>query len=280
VRLAARLALAALAFILLALGAGYWQATRSPQIVRVAIALPGLRQDVRVLLLSDLHGGLPEMPRDRIKAIVADANALKPDLILLAGDYHTAKLVDWPGRFPLEQSLEPLRALSAPLGVFAIRGNHDNVWTNRVMARARVPRLLINASVDVGPLVVAGVDSSQLSADLGGTVARVPTERPLLVVLHEPEQLLYTPASRPALVLAGHTHGGQIWFGERLASPIEWLSASRFACRRGLCELNGWQVLVTSGLGTSWLPLRWRVPPEMVLLTLQGATGRNSGTER
>lgn len=274
------LAVAGAAFLLLA--AGYWQATRPPRVERVSLVLPGLPpgRSVRVLLLSDLHGGLPEMPRRRIEGLVTAANALEPDLVLLAGDYHTAKLFDWPGRYRLEESLEPLGRLRAPLGVFAVRGNHDNHWTNRVMGRATVPRLLVNAHVDVGPLVVAGLDSASLGRDLKGMLARVPPERPLLILAHEPEPFLWEAPSRPALVLAGHTHGGQVWFGPVLGSPSEWWHGARFACRRGLCRMNGWSLFVTSGVGTSWLPLRIGVPPEMVLIRLQASKGRKSGTER
>jgi hypothetical protein len=267
---------------LLLLALGYWQATRPPRVEQVALILPGLAPgaSVRVLLLSDLHGGLPEMPRARIEAIVDEANALEPDLILLAGDFHTAKLIGWPGRFRLEDSLEPLARLRAPLGVFAVRGNHDNHWTNRVMGRAPSPVLLVNTHVDVGPFILAGIDSGNLSPDLAGALRDIPPDRPLLLLAHEQGHAFSGPPPRPLLLLAGDTHGGQIWLGPWLGAPARWGKGGPFPCRRGRCSVNGWPVYVTSGLGTSWVPLRIGVPPEMVLLRLQASSGRNSGTER
>jgi hypothetical protein len=263
---------------LLFIAVGYAQATADPLVVRASVPVPGLERPIRVILLSDTHGGRPDMPRARLERLVGQVNALQPDLILLAGDYHEARLFDLPGENRLEDSLEPFRALSAPLGVFAVRGNHDNDWTTLILARAPSPVLLVNEHRDVGPLVVAGLDSRFLSPDLEGTLAGTPAGKPLLLLLHEPEHVEMLGASRAALSLAGHTHGGQIRFGA-LGSPIEWLNGPA-PCRRGPCTLQGWPVYVTSGVGTSLVPLRIGVPPEIVELTLQPSSGRKAGTER
>lgn len=261
------------------LGVGLWNATRPPVVERVELPLPGLPDDVRirVLLIGDTHAGNPDMPRRRLERIVTQANATKPDLILLAGDYHAGKFIDWPG-MRLEDALEPLAGLTAPMGVFAILGNHDQpYWTDWVLARQEGPKLLVNAHVDLGPLAVAGIDSISHSPDIDGALKGVPAGKPVLILLHEPELLLWRRPSRPALVLSGHTHGGQVIL-PLVGAPVDRILDGPPPCRRGLCTLRGQKVFVTSGIGTSWLPIRYGVPPEMVEITLY--SGRKSATDK
>ncbi len=270
---------------LLFLAGGYWNATRDPIVVEVRLPLAGLPpgREVRVLQLSDIHFGNPDMRGERLKRIVAQANALSPDLIVLTGDYHGGKLVDKPGT-RLEAALRPLAALQAPLGVFAVGGNHDQpYWTAWVLRRQSRPTLLNNESVDVGPLVVVGIGSSARRADSGGAdtgraLAGLAPDRPLLLIRHEGDHMAYVPRPpNPALVLSGHTHGGQVVLPILGSLGDHW--PSRPHCRRGLCRIGDWRVFVSSGVGTSVLPIRYGVPPEMVLLTLYSA-GRNPSTER
>jgi uncharacterized protein len=260
-----------LAAALLFFGVGYWGATRAPVIVQANHRLPGLpaATRLRVLLIADTHHGWPDMPEARLRTIVAQANALKPDLILLAGDYHGGKLLDVERTPRLEPALRPFAELKAPLGVFAVMGNHDTMrWTPYVLARQPGPRLLINQSVDVGPLVVAGANSATIGADVQGTLAAIPPGRkPILFLLHEGDHFRYEKApDRPVLALSGHTHGGQIVLP--IVGSLGRLALRSTACRRGACTVNGWPLYVTSGVGTSLLPLRIGVPPELVLLTL------------
>lgn len=262
---------------------GLWNATRPPVVERVSLPLAGLERPVRVLLIADIHGGWPDMPAGRIAGIVDSANALRPDLILHAGDYFGGKLPDWR-LMKLEDALDPLARLRAPLGNLASLGNHDEpYWTRRVMGLRAGPTLLVNDSRDLGVLHVAALDSMRYAPNLDRALATVPPDRPVLLLAHEPEQFVGRPMPDRAgtlLVLAGHTHGGQIVLplmgslGDRLLGPAP--------CRRGYCTLGDWRVFVTSGVGTSWVPLRYGVPPEMVLLTLvpDQDSGRKSGTER
>ncbi len=279
-RAAAGAALVLLLAALLCAGLGWVEATRAPRLVEARLPLPGLAPGTRlsVLLLSDIHAGPPDMPPARLERIVDQANAAGADLILLLGDYHRSQLLPWPGRYRLESSLAPLARLKAPLGVFAVRGNHDNVWTNRIMGAAGNPVLLVNANRDVGPLVVAGLDSAQHQSDLGKALAGIPDGRAVLLLAHEPEQGAHMEAPpRPLLFVAGHTHGGQIR-PPLLGSLVD--RVRPFRCRRGACIDRGWTLFVTSGVGTSLLPFRIGVPPEMVLLRLYAPSGRKSGTEK
>ena len=261
---------------------GYRNATADPVIVQQRIALAGLQQPLRVALVSDIHYGWPDMRTRRLNRIVQQVNAQRPDLILLAGDYMGGKWFDWP-RSWLEEALPPLAALYAPYGVYAVEGNHETPpWTERVMARQIAPTLLVRQTIDIGPLVIAGFAPAGRN-DPAAMVGSLPPDRPALLLMHEPEQMLAAGGRpRPAtLALAGHTHGGQIvlpWVG-----AISEHILGQMLCRRGLCRVNGWPIYVTSGLGTSTLPLRFGVPPEIVVLTLVPAdqpAGRKSGTDR
>jgi len=270
-KLLARLLGLVVAAALVFIGVGYRGATRTPVVVSETRRLPGLPPgtSLRVLLIADTHHGWPDMPPARLDALVAQANALRPDLILLAGDYHGGKLFGFERKPRLEPALRPFAAFQATLGVFAVMGNHDTMrWTPYVLARQPRPRLLVNQSVDVGPVVVAGINSASHGADVPGTLAGIaPGAKPILVFIHEGDVFVYaTKPDRSVLALAGHTHGGQIVLP--LVGSLGDLFLGRAACRRGACTINGWPLYVTSGVGTSWLPLRIGVPPELVLLTL------------
>jgi predicted MPP superfamily phosphohydrolase len=274
---------AALALLLLA--AGLYNATRPPLVVVVRHELPGHAPGtrLRVLLLADIHYGFPDMPASRLASIVEAANALKPDVIVIGGDYMGGKLLDWPRPW-LEDALPPLAGLKASLGVWGILGNHDQPsWTPRVLRHQPSPRLLVNAHVDLGPVVLAGLESLDERPDFAKAMAGAPPGKPLILAVHEPRTLLTLapPGRADVVALAGHTHGGQIRL-PLIGRPAVLLLRHE-PCWRGGCIVNGWPVHVTSGVGTSWLPIRFGVPPEMVLLTFEApaqASGRKSATER
>lgn len=260
--------LAALA--LLFLGLGLWNATRAPVVVNVTHELAGLPTGtrLRVLLISDTHFGHPDMGATRLLAITSLANQQKADLILLAGDYMGGKLLDWP-RTWLEQSLPPLAALEARMGVYAVMGNHDEpYWTPRVMARQTRPILLDDRWVDLGPLVLVGLDSTAHASQFSKGLRGAPPQKPMLLLMHEGDRLadLAPPGRAEVLALAGHTHGGQIILP--VLGNLGELLLGKTHCLRGACTLNNWPLIVTSGVGTSWFPARFGVPPEILLIEL------------
>lgn len=265
---------------LLFLAGGYWNATRTPRVVEVRLPLAGLPQgaEIRVLHMTDLHIGRPDMDAERLRRIVEQANGLGPDLIVLTGDYFGGKLFDRAG-MRLDEALALLADLYAPLGVFAVSGNHDQAyWTPKVLGRQPRPALLTNSSLDIGPLVLVGLNSVTNGADYARAMAGIGKDRPILLIRHEGDHMAYVPRPpNPALVLAGHTHGGQVVLPLIGSIGDHW--SGRPHCRRGLCQLGDWRVYVSSGIGTSVLPIRYGVPPELVLLTLY-SEGRNPSTER
>jgi uncharacterized protein len=130
--------------------------------------------------------------------------------------------------------------------------------------------------VDIGPLAIAGVDSASHRPDLARAANGIAQGKPVLLLVHEAEQLLWQKAPRPMLALAGHTHGGQIVLP--LVGPVaDRILGKATPCLRGLCTLNGQRVFVSSGIGTSWVPMRYGVPPEIVVITLH-APGEPPGS--
>lgn len=243
------------------------EARLDPVVRRATVHLPDWpagRAPLRVLLLSDIHMGSAVMDGPRLERIVDQANALRPDLVLIAGDFIY-------GNDPVEGTrsavrlIAPLSRLRAPLGVVAVSGNHD-YWAGQdslppALKRARVT-LLENEAVVRGPLAIGGLaDGYTLHARIPATMRALDKLRGARIVLtHAPEITPYLPGEAH-LVLAGHTHCGQIvvpWLGIR--------ARKRFGCgwTRDHDRLN----LVTAGVGTSILPLRLGAVPDMWLLTL------------
>jgi len=234
-----------------------------------------------ITVIADLHAGGPDMTLPHIRQIVETANALKSDLVVLLGDYTTSYLfVDKPVPYALWAA--ELARIKAPLGTWAILGNHD--WWNDVadirqaLADVRIP-VLENLAVMLGAkgrrFWLAGL-GDQLAYPLGhrrfrgvddlpGTLAQVRTDDPVLLLAHEPDIFPRVPA-RVALTLSGHTHGGQI----RL--PLIWPAfvPSKYGARfaYGHVVEDDRHLIVSGGLGTSFVPARLGVPPEIVHIQL------------
>ncbi|KQP61010.1 metallophosphoesterase [Methylobacterium sp. Leaf399] len=254
---------------------------------------PGL--NLRVAVLADFHIGEPYMPLDRVAEIVETTNALKPDLVLMLGDYPAGPGVAWRD-VPLPEFARVVEGLKAPLGTYSILGNHDwwedpvaqanrrgPVAARRALEARGIPVLendAIRLVKDGRPFWVAGLADQQPfhmvhdwrnPSDIPGTLAQVTDAAPILLMIHEPDAFPKVPA-RVALTMAGHTHGGQIrLFGRSPVIP------SRYGQRYGyghIVEQNR-HLVVSGGLGVSRVPVRIGVPPEIVLIDL-GAPDRTA----
>jgi predicted MPP superfamily phosphohydrolase len=223
---------------------------------------------VRIALLSDLHVETPTDSPRHLASVVAIANAERPDLVAIAGDFlSTETSLVHPAS--VEDTVAPLARLHAPLGTVAVLGNHD--YGGRKALESWLPRvgvtLLQNEAIRRGPLTMLGVgDIMTGHAKPRRTFAR---SRPLgglpIVLSHSPD---VTPELDTSLrlVLAGHTHCGQIspW----PIGPI--MTASRYGRRYacGLIREGDRIILVTAGLGTSNLPLRLGAAPDLWVIDL------------
>ena len=234
---------------------------------------PAGLENLKIAVLSDLHVGSPYIDADKLNYIVMQVNAARPDLVVLLGDYVIQEVVG--GKFvEPEVFAQMLKNLRAPLGVFAVLGNHDWWYDGR-----RVRRALEGAGIRVLDDEVARVerngeavwlaglaDAWTNQTDIKGTLARVTDESPVIVLTHNPDLFPKIPP-RVALTLAGHTHGGQVYlpFAGRLKVPSEF--GQRYAA--GHVVEDGRHLFVTTGIGTSIIPVRFLVPPEVVFLSLK-----------
>jgi uncharacterized protein len=253
-----------------------WIEPRRLVTVRRTIELPhwpAALDGVRLGVLTDIHAGAPHAGPKAIARAVERLNDEAPDAMLLLGDYIDAHPL-WGGRVPPEDIARELGALRAPRGVFAVLGNHDwkqagdRMW--RALEDAGI-EVLENRAAPAGDFWVAGLaDLRCRRPDLPRTLAGVPPDAPVVLLAHDPDVFPYVP-DRVALTLSGHLHGGQVAIPvlRRPALPSRY--GERYA--RGHIVEDDRHLYVSSGLGTSGLPLRFLAPPEVVVLELRGAAG-------
>lgn len=272
----AALLLAGAVLIALALAVKAWSdTTADPRVLRADFVhkdLPAGSAPVRIALLSDIHVAGPDMPPARLERIVAQVNALKPDLVLIAGDLVSDKMTATHVYSPREV-VAPLGRLRAPLGTIAVPGNHDHWYDLPGLSaelKANGIALLANDARRAGPLVIGGLDDDYTGrADLGKTLdamAQIPGAGVMLS--HSPDPFPNVPNSVP-LTLAGHTHCGQIGYpwGGSPATMSDY--GQRYAC--GRVDEHGKSLFVGAGLGTSLLPVRLFTQAEVWLITVRPA---------
>ncbi|MDQ8756819.1 metallophosphoesterase [Sphingosinicella sp. LHD-64] len=251
---------------------GYRTATADPVVRETRAGLAGWpagAPPVRAVLLTDIHVAGPDMPPARLARIVEAVNRLRPDIVLIAGDFVSDKRT--ATRFyAIDESIAPLAGLRARFGTAAVLGNHDH-WRDAAAMRSALSEagvtVVDNGAVARGPLVIGGLDDAFTDhADLPATVAamrRLPGARVMLS--HSPDPFPKLPRD-VGLMLAGHTHCGQIRLP--LVGAISTMSAygERYAC--GRIDENGRTLVVSAGLGTSILPLRIGAVPDFWLVTI------------
>ncbi|WP_210336459.1 metallophosphoesterase [Rhodomicrobium vannielii] len=245
---------------------------------------PASAAPLRIGVMTDIHAVEPWMPAHRIGDIAARLAAMKPDMIVLLGDYVNALRPRFVSRpVPVREWVAALGELSAPLGVHAVLGNHD--WISGEASAIR--RAFEKAGIDVlenravrlshrnTPFWLAGVADQMVSPtngirDLEAALDAVTGDDPLILLTHEPDIFRVTP-KRVALTLAGHTHGGQVYipFVGRPGLPAQY-SGKNADLAYGHIKQGGRHMVVSSGLGLSGLPVRFLVPPEIVMVTLRG----------
>jgi predicted MPP superfamily phosphohydrolase len=250
-----------------------------PHVVcRLTLAITGFprfARPLRIAFLSDFHAGSHAGDVARLTAILAEAAAAAPDVVLFGGDYVNTQL--FGGGHIAPRTIAALMArLQGIHARFAILGNHDYIYGEREVATA-----LRGHGIDVldherrtftfegHAIDVLGLPDAQVMRPQARALfASLSRDRPAIVLMHDPVWFAEVPAG-PFLTLAGHTHGGQIrlpWVGilrNASKAPLRW--------SHGLMFEGGRHLHVSAGLGTSTVPLRIGVPPEFSLLDVNGA---------
>lgn len=245
--------------------------------------------DLKIVILSDIHAGWPYVSLARLRRIVDRANALSPDLAVNLGDFGSAHFLS--NRYPKRAVVEAFAHFKGRLGTYYVLGNHD-WWQDRAALEARgVPeaaRALSEAGLALldneaqllehgdERFAVVGLGDQRPHAhnpaypgfdDLELALSDVPADVPVILLAHEPDIFPDVPPN-VALVLSGHTHGGQVRFGNW--APFIRMSRNEMFSY-GPYEADGRRLVISGGIGCANVPARFGVPPEITVVTLRGA---------
>lgn len=264
-------------------GYGIWSAERLPVVTRRTLYFPDLPpglDGMRIAHLSDVHAGI-HMERDKMEAIVAQTNALHPDLICQTGD-----MIDIAATY-IPDYVRAFRDLRAPLGVVTVLGNHDRYTGEEAVIRG--VRDAGQAFVQNGshvverngtPLALVGIDDPRnwraddpQDAEVGIALRRSPPQVFKILLAHRPGAFDGAAPRGVPLTLAGHIHGGQIYL------PVIGWSAGRLITKyvMGHFRQGSSQLYVSRGIGVVGVPIRVFVPPEIALLELRRGTESRGG---
>jgi predicted MPP superfamily phosphohydrolase len=231
---------------------------------------------VKIVFVSDFHYK-STLKENGLMVIIRQIQQQRPDLVLLGGDYTEGK----NGIAYVDEFFGQLSVLRPPLGIYGVLGNHDDFngreQTLRAMRQAGIG-ILDNQgfwlSKGGGRIRLIGTADLRFSTpDLTEALAGIGSNDFVILVSHQPDIVeRYKPALRANLILSGHTHGGQVTYFD-YAPKTSSLYGQKY--RYGLKELpSGGRLIITSGIGTSLIGIRFGPPEEIVVVTLRASEGR------
>src|SRR5262245_17677808 len=245
---------------------GYFYERHELEVTHATIAVSGFPPaltGLRIGLLTDVHRSQLVSHDDVATAVTMLMNE-RPDLIVLGGDY-----VTWGDRRFVHPAAEALAPLAAPYGVFGILGNHDDdhdmpsaLTKNGVqMLKDARTRLTIKGEA----LDIAGIRFwTKRAPDIAPLMRGAAP--PTILLAHDPRRLAEAASFGVPLVLAGHTHGGQV-----VLPVIGAIAAQKFPVVSGVGTRDRTVMYVSRGVGTIYVPVRINCPPEVAILTLEAA---------
>ena len=229
----------------------------------------GSANTLTIAFAADFHAG-PTTHRLQIDRAFAALEASRPDVLLLGGDFVGHRPRD------VTRVAEKLASLRTPCGIFAVLGNHDNHTNPSLVMQALTEsgvRVLQNEAVRLpAPFQRTRIVGLEDHASGSPDASRIPRDDAVSTILlvHQPSGLLDAAPHRVDLALAGHTHGGQIVLpgGYAPITPSGALSRRYLAGRFALP--GGGTLVVSRGVGTSTIPLRWNAPADLLVVRLHG----------
>ncbi len=241
---------------------------------------------LRAVLVSDVHGGAHAITEAKLRSIVEIINEQNADAVFFLGDYVSNDLDHSKLRMPMATIAENLRGIKSKFGTFAVTGNHDFLYDENEVRRpleAAGFRVLINEVAliekDGQKLRIFGLEDhlkvtnwEEFAAKLEKIIAPTDGQGDILVLEHSPDVAPMITGERLIskdlrLFFAGHTHGGQINLPVLGAPIVPSSYGQRYT--KGFIRDPEIDVFVTSGVGTSLLPFRFGVPPEIVVLEIK-----------
>lgn len=244
----------------------------------------------RVALISDIHAGSNGIDEAKLREIVEKTNEQGVDAVFMLGDY-VSRRPDDHSRLRMEPDVivQNLSGINARYGVFVVLGNHDEAYAADALIAAferssynilngklaqiniaegkRIRILGLKDHTNIGVWKDFSDDAKKLTGPTEGT-------GDLIVLEHGPDTL---PSITGDLLISrdlkviffGHTHGGQIWLPIIGAPVVPSFFGQKYA--RGLVEDGGIDIFTTSGIGTSILPFRFMVTPEIAIVTIRSS---------
>ena len=289
-----KLLLIAVILGLLALGYSYFIEPRRLVVNHQTLEIKGwdpALDGFKIVAIGDIHGGSNAVDEAKIRKLVEVSNEQNPDLVVLLGDYvsqagHNPPLGDRNLKMPIHTIAENLAGLKAKYGVVAVMGNHDDWYSNgeisnelRAIGYTVLDNEIYTANVNGHPIRILGLRDQlhvqnwkSFSDGLKRVIAADNGAGPIIALEHSPDVLPIITgelsiSSDLRLMLAAHTHGGQVWL-PIIGTPIVPSSYGQ-KYSYGHKQENGVDMFVTSGVGTSILPFRFMMPPEIAVLTLK-----------
>jgi uncharacterized protein len=237
--------------------------------------IPKAFDGTKIVQFSDTHlGHFFEL--EQLQHVINKINHLQPDILFFTGD-----LIDEPNRYAFVNNIAPiLKQVEAPLGKFAIYGNHDHGGYGTEIYETIMKEsgfdLLVNEHriitlLDKSKIAIAGIDDAMLGKpDLAKTFQGIPKDLYTIVMMHEPDIAIEIEMFGPHFQLSGHSHGGQIqvpFYGPLITPPL----ATQFY--EGFYQVGSSNMLlfVNRGLGTTRMPYRFFSKPEIAFFTLRSS---------
>lgn len=232
--------------------------------------LPASFDGKKIIFVTDVHCGA-YFPINRTKQFISSLNNLKPDLVLMGGDY-----IQWNDT-KIDQCIEAFAGLKAPLGIVGVLGNHDmrvdkfkGVAMEKMLEDSGIT-ILNDQTKKIGiatdSINIVGVDYFTDQKQWQKIQPKVSSSQFNILLAHDPDFILETKPKNISLSLAGHTHGGQVtFFG--LFAP---LTHSRFGQDNftGIKTFDGSPFIISNGIGTTFLPIRFFARPDIYVITLK-----------
>ena len=230
--------------------------------------LPAAFSGFRIVQLTDFHHGFL-VPLKMVRAVVERANRIERDMIVCTGDYvhenDSTEAIDsvWP----------VVSQLNAPMGVFSVLGNHDH-WADTARSRHWLRKSgqdlrhkLVSVDRGGARLWLAGAgDLWEDHAELDGILGGIPASDCRIVLAHNPDTADTAFSSRIDLMIAGHTHGGQVRI-PFIGTPVLPVRNKNYTSGLKLSPRNA-KVFISRGIGWAILPVRLNCPPEIAVLEL------------
>jgi uncharacterized protein len=245
--------------------------------------LPEAFDGFTIAQLSDFHYD-PDFSATPIRIAVEMVNQLRPNLVVLTGDFVTAPFLAQRLHRNLKKAAETaepcgalLNKLKAEFGVMSVIGNHDgdtDPYLVKAILKSQGLPVMYDESQPIEregkKLWIAGLDDNPDETDLTAALKKVPAREPVVALIHEPDTADFVSKYPVDLQLSGHSHGGQVrlpFIGAAYLPPL----ARKYP--RGLRKVGGLTLYTNVGIGTMGLPLRLNCPPEVTLFTLRAGRG-------